>query len=67
MQPVASFEAIHLNGINSQAAIHGAVTETMIGTNAQPVLKLLPVTALSDLFLASPESESTDETTGRYG
>lgn len=34
MQLVASFEAIHLNGINSQAALHGAVTETMIGSNA---------------------------------
>jgi hypothetical protein len=39
MQPVASFEAIHLNGINSQAAIHGAVTETMIGTNAPTRIK----------------------------
>ena len=39
MQPVASFEAIHLNGINSQAALHGAVTETMIGTNAPTRIK----------------------------
>ena len=39
MQPVAGFEAIHLNGINSQAAIHGAVTETMIGTNAPTRIK----------------------------
>ena len=67
MQPVASFEAIHLNGTISQAALHGAVTETMIGTNAPTRIHILPVTALSDPFLASPESESTDETTGRYG
>jgi hypothetical protein len=39
MQPVASFEAIHLNGTKSQAAIHGAVTETMIGTNAPTRIK----------------------------
>jgi hypothetical protein len=32
----------------------------------QPVSKLLPATALSDPFLASTESESTDETIGRY-
>jgi hypothetical protein len=39
MQPVASFEAIHLNGTKSQAALHGAVTETMIGTNAPTRIK----------------------------
>jgi hypothetical protein len=39
MQPVASFEAINLNGTKSQAAIHGAVTETMIGTNAPTRIK----------------------------
>jgi hypothetical protein len=39
MQLVASFEAIHLNGINSQAALHGAVTETMIGSNAPTRIK----------------------------
>jgi len=39
MQPVASFEAIHLNGTKSQAALHGAVTETMIGNNAPTRIK----------------------------
>jgi hypothetical protein len=40
MQPVASFEAIHLNGTKSQAALHGAVTETMIGSNAPTRIKI---------------------------
>jgi hypothetical protein len=66
MQLVASFEAIHLTGINSQAALHGADTETMIGSNAPTRIKTTSGYSSVRQVLASPESESTDETIGRY-
>ena len=64
MQPVASFEAIHLNGINSQAAIHGAVTETMIGTNAPTRIKTRLAMPLTNV-MHTEQHELTCELRGR--
>ena len=63
MQPVAGFEAIHLNGINSQAAIHGAVTETMIGSNAPTRIQTTHIA--SRIAMHNRYHESTCELRGR--
>jgi len=55
-----------LTGINSQAALYGADTETMIGSNAPTRIKTTSGYRSVRPVLASPESESTDETIGRY-
>ncbi len=65
MQPVASFEAIHLNGTNSQAALHGAVTETMIGSNA-PTRRQVNPRCLSLKTMHTMEHELTCELEGRF-
>lgn len=56
-----------LTGINNQAATHGAVTETMIGSNDPTRIYTTSGYCSVKQALASPESESTDETMGRYG
>jgi len=65
MQPVASFEAIHLNGTKSQAALHGAATETMIGSNAPTRIKRDPRCLLLKT-MHTMEHELTCELEGRF-
>jgi hypothetical protein len=61
-----ALKQLNLTGINSQAALHGADTETMIGSNAPTRIKTTSGYRSVRFTLASPESESTDETIGRY-
>jgi len=61
-----ALKQLYLTGINSQAALHGADTETMIGSNAPTRIKTTSGYRSVRHVLASTESESTDETIGRY-